>query len=77
MFSAMLTDAFGDGNVGINISYHTDGQLFNLRCLSAKTRVQSVTIRDFLFADDYALNASTEDMQRVLTDFHQLAQTLD
>ena len=63
MFSTMLTDAFEDGDVGININYLTDGQLFNLRRLQAKSKGQSVTIRDF-FADDCALNASTvEDMQ--------------
>ena len=38
MFSAMLTDAFGNGDVGINIKYCTDGQLFNLRCMQAKPR---------------------------------------
>ena len=70
MFSAMLTDAFGNGDVGINIKYRTDGQLFNLRRLQAKTKVQSVTIRDFLFADDCALNASTvEDMQKSVDKF--------
>ena len=70
MFSAMLTDAFGNGDVGINIKYHTDGQLFNLRRLQPKTKVQSVTIRDFLFADDCVLNASTvEDMQKSVDKF--------
>ena len=69
-FSAMLTDAFGNGDVGINIKYHTDGQLFNLRRLQAKTKVQSITIRDFLFADDCDLNASTvEDMQKSVDKF--------
>ena len=66
----MLTDAFGDGNVGININYRTDGQLVNLRRLQAKTKVQSVTFIDFLFADDCALNASTvEDVQRSVDKF--------
>ena len=69
MFLAMLTDSFGNGDVGINIKYRTDGQLFNLRRLQAKTKVQSVTIRDF-FADDGALNASTvEDMQKSVDKF--------
>jgi hypothetical protein len=61
MFSAMLTDAFRDGDVGINMKYRTDGKLFNLRRLQAKTKVKSVVVRDFLFADDCALNASSED----------------
>ena len=70
MFSAMLTDAFKGGDVGININYRIDGQLFNLRRLQAKTKVRSVTIRDFLFADDCALNASTEaDIQKSVDKF--------
>ena len=39
MFSAMLTDAFGDSDVGIGIRYRYDGSLFNLRRLQAKTKV--------------------------------------
>ena len=65
MFSAMLTDAFRHGDVGIDLRYRTDGKLFNLRRLQAKTKVKADIIRDFLFADDCALNADSEaDMQR-------------
>ena len=64
MFSAMLSDAFRNGDVGIKINYRMDGKLFNLRRLKAKTKVMSEIIKDFLFADDCALNAgSEEDMQ--------------
>ena len=70
MFSAMLTDAFRDGDVGIDLRYHTDGKLFNLRRLQAKTKVKTDIIRDFLFADDCALNAGSEaDMQRSVDKF--------
>ena len=70
MFSAMLTDAFRDGDVGFDVRYRTDGKLFNLRRLQAKTKVKSSTIRDFLFADDCALNAATEaDMQQSVNQF--------
>ena len=71
MFSAMLTDAFRDCYVGININYRIDGQLFNPRHLQANTKVRSVTtVRDFLFADDCALNTSTEaDMQKSVDKF--------
>ena len=58
MFSAMLTDAFRDTDVGIGISYCTNGSVFNLRRLQAKTKVTSDTVNDFLFADDCALNAT-------------------
>ncbi|KAI8513702.1 hypothetical protein Bbelb_080260 [Branchiostoma belcheri] len=60
MFSAMLTDAFREGDVGIGIRYRTEGKVFNLRRLQAKTKVQTVIVRDFLFADDCALNAGSE-----------------
>ena len=64
MFSAMLTDAFREANPGMDIRYRTDGRLFNLRRLQAKTKVPVDKLRGFLFADDCALNAgSAEDMQ--------------
>ena len=60
MFSAMLTDAFRDGDVGIGIRYRTDGMLFNLRRLQAKTKVMADIIRDFLFVNNCTLNAGSE-----------------
>ncbi|XP_063600380.1 uncharacterized protein LOC134776560 [Penaeus indicus] len=44
IFSAMLTDAFHDGDIGVGIRYRTDGKLFNLRRLQAKTKVQEDTL---------------------------------
>ena len=70
VFSAMLTAAFRDGDVGIDLRYRTDGKLFNLRRLQAKTKVNTDIIRDFLFADECALNAGSEaDMQRSVDKF--------
>jgi hypothetical protein len=70
VFSAMLTDAFREGDIGVGFHYRTDGSLFNLRRLQAKTKVQRDTARDFLFADDCALNASSqEEMQRSMDAF--------
>ena len=37
IFSAMLTDAFQDGDNGIPIRYRFDGKLFTLRRLQAKS----------------------------------------
>ena len=72
MFSAMLTDAFSDADVGIGIKYRTNGSVFNLRRLQAKTKVSTENINDFLFADDCALNAATEaDMQRSVDKFSE------
>ena len=73
LFSAMLTDAFRDGDIGIDIMYRTDGKLFNLRRLQTKTKVKTDIIRDFLFADDCALNTGSEaDMQQRRQIFHSL-----
>ena len=63
-------DAFRDTDVGISINYHTDSSVFNLRRLQAKTKVTSDTINDFLFANDCALNTTSEaDMQHSVDKF--------
>ena len=60
----MLSDAFRDGDISVSFRYCTDGCLFNLQRLQAKTKVHKDTAYNFLFAEDCALNASTEsDMQ--------------
>ncbi|KAJ1099314.1 hypothetical protein NDU88_004416 [Pleurodeles waltl] len=61
MLSAMLLKAFcDDKGTRIKIRPRTDGRLFNLWRLQAKTKVEDDSLRDFLFADDCALNASTK-----------------
>lgn len=58
MFSAMLTDAFRDCDVGITIRYQTNGKL----CIRQKARIWHD--RDCLFANECALNTGSEaDMQ--------------
>ena len=61
IFSAMLTDAFQDGDNSIPIEYRFDGKLFNLRRLQAKPKVQTEVLDEFLFADDTAKGAPTEE----------------
>ena len=50
VFSAMLNDAYREGKVGVDFRDHfwTDGKLFNLRRLQAKTEVTKDTAQDFL-----------------------------
>ena len=48
VFSAMLTDAFQDGDNGIPIRYHFDGKLFNLRRFQAKSKVQKEGLDEVL-----------------------------
>ena len=66
MFSGMLKIAFQDDSDAIAIDWRTDGGgLFQLSRLRAETKVHHDFVRDFLFADDCALNAdSKEAMQR-------------
>ena len=61
MFSAMLTDAFQDDDNGIPIRYRFDGKIFNLSRLQAKSKVQTKVLDEFLFADDMAKGAPTEE----------------
>ena len=61
MFSAMLTDAFQDGDSGIPIRYRFDGKLFNLRALQAKSKVQTEMLDEFLIADDMTKGAPTDE----------------
>ena len=68
MFSAMLTDAFQDGDNGIPIWYRFDGKLFNLRKLKAKSKVQTETLDGFLYADDMAKGAPTEEKMQKVSD---------
>ncbi|GFS15087.1 hypothetical protein ElyMa_006762800 [Elysia marginata] len=69
-FSAMLTDAFNADTPGIDIRNRTDGKLYSPRRLQAKTKVHTDRLRDFLFADDCALNDDNEaDMQHSMNFF--------
>ncbi|BHF78098.1 hypothetical protein SprV_0602120800 [Sparganum proliferum] len=65
MFSAMLMDAYHDERPGIRIAYRTDGQLLNQWRMHFQSRVSTTSVHELLFADDCALNTtSEEEMQR-------------
>nr|VZH95535.1 unnamed protein product [Spirometra erinaceieuropaei] len=65
MFSAMLMDAYRDERPGIRIAYRTDGHLLNQRRMHFQSRVSTTTVQELRFADDCALNTTSEDeMQR-------------
>ncbi|VDL86080.1 unnamed protein product [Schistocephalus solidus] len=67
MFSAMLTDAYRNKRLGIRIAYRMDGRLINQRRMHFHC---TATIHKRLFADDCALNATTEEeMQRSAISF--------
>ncbi|BHF75733.1 hypothetical protein SprV_0501882900 [Sparganum proliferum] len=65
MFSAMLMDAYRDERPGIRIAYRTDSRLLNQRRMHFQSRVSTTTVHELLFADDCALNTTSEkEMQR-------------
>ena len=69
-FSLLLNHAFKHSTEGINLHTRSDGKLFNLALLRAKTKVRTVLIRELLFADDTALTAhKEEELQQLLSQF--------
>ena len=67
-FSMLLNFAFGGSEEGIHLHTRSDGKLFNLSRLKAKTKVRKVLIREMLFADDAALTSHTEEGLQHLMD---------
>ncbi|XP_062614292.1 uncharacterized protein LOC134276017 [Saccostrea cucullata] len=69
-FSLLLSYAFDQSEDGVYLHTRSDGSLFNLARLRAKTKVRKVLIREMLFADDAALTAHTEQaLQRLIDRF--------
>ncbi|BHF64156.1 hypothetical protein SprV_0200715500 [Sparganum proliferum] len=67
MFSSMMLDDHHDERPGIRIAYRMESHLLNRRRIDFQSRVSTTTIHELLFADDRALNTtSEEDMQRIM-----------
>jgi len=55
--------------------FRTDGNIFNLRCLQAKTKLHCQVIRELLFADDCVLLVHTEnELQQLFDQFSAAAR---
>ena len=68
----LLKHAFDITTEEIYLRTRSDGRLFNLARLRAKTKVRKVLIRDMLFADDAAVVTHTqEDLQSLMDCFSQ------
>ena len=67
-FGLLLKHAVDTTTEGIYLRTRSDGRLFNLARLRAKTEVREVLIRDMLFADDAAVVAHTQDDLQSLMD---------
>ena len=76
MFSAMLMDAFQDSDTGFPIRYRFDGNIFNLRRLQAKTKVQTDVLDELLYTDDMGKNASLK-MAKMQRAMDQVSQSCD
>ena len=69
-FSLLLSYAFKDSTDGIYLHTRSDGNLFSLYRLKAKSKDRKVLIRELLFADDAAMATHTEeDPQRIIDSF--------
>ena len=68
LFAEMLSAALSKTSAGITIRYRTDGRFFDLRRLKAHTKVREALVRDFLFADDCAMAAHSEEDLQCLAD---------
>ncbi|BHF68246.1 hypothetical protein SprV_0301127900 [Sparganum proliferum] len=68
MLSAMLMDVYRDERPpppGIRITYRTDGLLLNQRRMYFQSRISTTSVHELPFADDCALNTTSEaEMQR-------------
>ena len=71
-FGLLLKHAFDTTTEGIYLRTRSDGRLFNLTRLRAKTKVRKVLIRGMLFADDAAVATHTqEELQSLMECFSQ------
>ena len=74
-FAVMLKHAFGSATEGIYLRTRSDGKLFNLSRLRAKSKVQQICLRELLFADDAAVIAhSAEELQQLITRFSEASR---
>ncbi|TWW56000.1 hypothetical protein D4764_09G0010500 [Takifugu flavidus] len=74
-FSLLLRQAFGTATEGVYLHTRTDGNLFTLARLKAKTKVRPLVIRHMLFADDAAVVAHSQDhLQTLMDHFSQACQ---
>ena len=66
MFSMMLLSAFKESDLGIEITYRTDGGVYKTQRLKSITKISKALVRDLLYADDCAIVAYSEkDLQEM------------
>ena len=69
-FACVMRQAVGNMDKGVYVRFPYDGSIFELRRLSAKTKILNSLIQEALFADDCALMAhKSGDLQAMLNSF--------
>ena len=76
MFPAMLMDAFQDNDTVFPTRFRFDGNIFNIRNLQAKTKVQTDVLDKLLYADDMDKNTEAK-MQRAMDQVSQSCDNYD
>ncbi|CAH1233287.1 Hypp666 [Branchiostoma lanceolatum] len=67
-FTQVLLHTVKDLDLGVYIKYRSDGSVFDLRRLTARTKTVEKLIQEALFADDCALMAHRENHLQVIVD---------
>ncbi|CAG4942943.1 unnamed protein product [Colias eurytheme] len=67
-FAVVIKDCIEMAPVGIRIRFRTDGKLFNLDRLRARTKVSHTIITEIMYADDLCfITDSSDSLQRLMT----------
>ena len=77
LLAAFISLAAVDQAQGVGVIYRTDGELFNMRRLKAKTKVKATSIVELQYADECAIAAHTEaDLKNTLDAFSEAYKLL-
>jgi len=70
----MLLIAFKDCELGVPVRFRSDGRVFNLRRLQARTKTSAAVIRDLLYTNECAFLAHSDaDAQQLFDRFYTAA----
>ena len=76
-FDAMPQEALQNCDAGVYIRFRTDGSLFNLARLRAKSKVKYVLIQELLYADNCGIFAHSEkDIQILMDNFSRACKSI-
>ncbi|KAG7298212.1 hypothetical protein JYU34_019023 [Plutella xylostella] len=71
-FAAVVNESLSVSTAGVQIRFRTDGNLYNLARLKARTKVSCDTIREIMYADDLCfVSDSVEGLQEWITNFDE------